>query len=296
MLSKAYHSFHLHKEVFLLIVDFHTHTFPDKIAAGTIEKLQGMSHTRPFTDGTQAGLQRSMARTGIDCSVVLPVATNTRQVSRVNDSSAALNGQDGILSFGCMHPDLEDWEQELERVAALGLKGIKIHPVYQDVDIDDVRYLRILDKCGQLGLIVLTHAGLDVGFPGKVNCSPAMIRHAVEQVGPVKLVLAHMGGWRNWDEVLDNLADTDVYIDTSFSLGRMSRLDDGYYTDAQLELLNGEQFCAIVRGLGAHRVLFGTDSPWGGQAEHLADFNALPLTEEEKRTILGENAAGLLGL
>ena len=68
------------------------------------------------------------------------------------------------------------------------------------------------------------------------------------------------------------------------------------YTDAQLELLNPEQFCAIVRAFGAHRVLFGTDCPWGGQVEQLTQFNALPLTEGEKRQILGENAAGLLGL
>ena len=279
-----------------MIIDFHTHTFPEKIAASTIEKLEGMSHTRAYVDGTQNGLLAAMDATGIDLSVVLAVATNTRQVAKLNDISAAMNGQGKLLAFGCMHPDLEDWESELERIAALGLKGIKIHPVYQDVDMDDVRYLRILDKCGQLGLIVITHAGLDVGFPGKVNCSPAMIRRAVQAVGPVKLVLAHMGGWRNWDEVVDTLADTGVYMDTSHSLGALNSLGDGHYTDEQLQMLNGEQFVDIVRGFGAHRVLFGTDSPWGGQREDLANFNALDLTAEEKQMILGENAAALLGL
>lgn len=296
MLSKAYHSFHLCKEVFRLIVDFHTHTFPDRIAAGTIEKLQSKSHTRPFTDGTRDGLLSAMDGAGIGLSVTLPVATNTHQVTKVNDGAAALNGQGRVLSFGCMHPDFEDWEQELERIAALGLKGIKIHPVYQGTDIDDARYLRILDKCGQLGLVVVTHAGIDLGFPDKHNCTPAMIRRAVERVGPVKLVAAHMGGWRNWDEATELLADTNVYIDTSFSLGRLTDLGDGYYTDEQLELLDPEAFCAMVRAFGAHRVLFGTDSPWGGQAEDLAHFNALPLTKTEKRNILGENAVALLGL
>lgn len=278
-----------------MIIDFHTHTFPDKIAAAAIGNLQEKSHTRTYADGTQTGLLQAMDRAGIDLSVVLPVATNTRQVARVNDASAALSGG-RVLSFGCMHPDLEDWEQELERIAALGLKGIKIHPVYQGVDIDDVRYLRILEKCGQLGLIVITHAGLDVGFPGRVNCSPAMIRRAVDRVGHVKLVLAHMGGWRSWDEVAEHLADTHVYIDTSFSLGRLNDLGDGYYSEEQLALLNGEQFCAIVRSFGAHRVLFGTDSPWGGQGEDLAAVSALPLTGTEKEQILGRNAAVLLGL
>ena len=155
-----------------MIFDIHTHTFPGKIASPTLQKLQSMSHTMPFTDGTVSGLRASMTAAGVDRSLVLPVATNARQVPHVNDASARINeqaGETGIFSFGCMHPDFDGWREELARIASLGLKGIKLHPVYQDVDFDDVRYLRILDRCGELGLTVLTHAGLDVGFPGKVS-------------------------------------------------------------------------------------------------------------------------------
>ena len=159
-----------------MVVDIHTHTFPERIAASTIQKLQDISHTRPFADGTEAGLRASMVAAGVDFSLVLPVATSPRQVVHINDASARLNSQgNGILSFGCMHPDFDGWKEELGRVAALGMKGIKVHPVYQGVDFDDPRYLRILDRCGELGLIVLTHAGLDIGFPGQVNCSPEMV-------------------------------------------------------------------------------------------------------------------------
>ncbi|MEI3141598.1 MAG: hypothetical protein V8S34_08785 [Lawsonibacter sp.] len=58
-----------------MIVDIHTHTFPQAIAAATIEKLAAMSHT-PFTDGSNAELAASMAQAGVDRSIVLPVATN----------------------------------------------------------------------------------------------------------------------------------------------------------------------------------------------------------------------------
>ena len=282
-----------------MIFDIHTHTFPDKIASSTIQKLQSMSHTRPFSDGTQSGLAASMAQAGVDGSLVLPVATNTRQVVHVNDSSARINEhgpETGIWSFGCMHPDFEDWRGELSRIAELGLKGIKLHPVYQEVDFDDIRTLRILDRCGELGLIVLTHAGMDVGFPGKVHCSPDMVLRAVRQVGPVTLILAHMGGWRNWDRVEELLPETSVYLDTAFSLGAMSPLDDGYYRPADLPLLDEEQFLRIVRRFGAHRVLFGTDSPWTGQREELARLRALPLTQRELDAILGGNARRLLAL
>lgn len=282
-----------------MIVDIHTHTFPDKIAGRTIEKLQGVSHSAAFSDGTAAGLRSSMARAGVDRSVVLPVATHPGQVERVNDASARINEtteETGILSLGCIHPDFANWREELERVAALGLRGVKLHPVYQGVDLDDVRYLRILERCGELGLVVITHAGWDIGFPGQVNCSPQMVLRAVKQVGPVKLVLAHMGGWRCWDEVEELLWDTGVCLDTAFSLGSITPLNDGYYTPEDLPLLDEGGFMALVRKFGPHRVLFGTDSPWNDQAQAIARIRALPLTPEEREAILGGNAVKLLGL
>lgn len=287
----------LSKEVFSLIVDLHTHIFPDKVARIAIPKLRDSSHTHPFTDGTAAGLRRAMDESGVDLSVVLPVATNPQQVSRVNDSSAKLNvGGNGVISFGCIHPDCEDWKQELDRVAALGLKGIKIHPIYQGVAMDDVRYVRILARAGELGLAVVVHAGLDIGFPGEVKCTPAMLRRAVRAAGPVKLIAAHMGGWRNWDEVGECLVDTPVGLDTSYALGRVAPEGEGHFAPEELAMMSEEQFVSMVRRFGAHRIYFGTDSPWRGHGQSLAEIRALSLTEEEKTMILGENACRLLAL
>lgn len=282
-----------------MVVDIHTHTFPDKIAASALRTLQSMSHVVPFSDGTAAGLAASMKAAGVDYSLVLPVATSARQVVHVNDASAQVNAsgrETGILSFGCMHPDFPDWKSELARVAELGLRGIKLHPIYQDVDFDDPRYLRILDRAAEVGLIVLTHAGRDIGYPDRVRCAPEMVLHAIRQVGPTPLILAHMGGWRNWDQVEELLADTQVYLDTAFTLGSMTPNGDGYYGPADLKRMEEEQFLRMVREFGADRVLFGTDSPWDGQAEALAQFRALPLTQAEQTAILGGNAQRLLGL
>ena len=35
-----------------MIIDFHTHTFPEKIVTQALKQLSGNSHTVPFTDGT----------------------------------------------------------------------------------------------------------------------------------------------------------------------------------------------------------------------------------------------------
>ncbi len=280
-----------------MIVDFHTHTFPEAIAASAVDKLQSASHTHPFTDGTVAQLRASMTAAGVDASLVLPVATAARQVEHVNDASIRMNDrgkETGVYSFGCMHPDFAGWHEELARIARMGIRGIKIHPPYQQVDFDDPRYLRILERAGELKLLVITHAGLDVGLPGRRDAVPEKLLRALRAVGPVQLVLAHMGGWRCWQEAARLLAGTGVYLDTSFSLGPMTANGDGYYTPDALERLDGETFAGMVRLFGADHILFGTDSPWEDQKRELAKIRALPLTGEEKESILGRNAEKLL--
>ena len=139
-----------------MIVDIHTHVFPDEIASRAIDSLIGDSHTRPFCDGTLAGLLKSRKQAGIDCCVVLPVATSPRQVLHMNDRAIQTNNlyrETGILSFGGMHPDTPDWKQELSRLARAGIKGIKLHHVFQRANLDDPRYLRIMERAAELGLV-----------------------------------------------------------------------------------------------------------------------------------------------
>ncbi len=279
-----------------MIIDFHTHTFPDKIADAALTKMRAASHTVTFTDGTVKGLLASMRDAHIDWSVVLPVATNPQKVVSINDLSADLTQKEGLIYFACIHPEMEDAVGEVRRVASLGLKGIKIHPVYQGTDIDDVRYLRILEAAGENDLTVVTHSGDDIGFPGEVRCSPEMTRRALKQVGGVRLVLAHMGGWRNWERVADVLADTSAYLDTAFSLGRLTQSEPRFYSEEEERLLDEESFCVLVRAFGAERVLFGTDSPWSSQRGDVERILALPLSKEEKRLILGKNAMKLLNI
>mgnify|MGYP002226416917 CR=1 FL=1 len=134
----------------------------------------------------------------------------------------------------------------------------------------------ILDRAAELGLIVLSHSGLDVGFPGVVHVTPRMVRSALDQVGPMTLILAHMGGWRNWDQVEELLPDTSVYLDTSYSLGDLAPLDDGFYLPEDLPMMPQEQFLRMVRTFGPHRILFGTDSPWQSQTDAVAAIRACP--------------------
>ena len=279
-----------------MIIDIHTNIFPKKIAASTLETLSGKSHSTPFTDGTLDGLLNSMKKFHVDVSVILLVATKPAQVIKINDNAAQINEEfsdAGIISFASMHPDFENFRAELSRVKNLGFKGIKIHPVYQDTDLDDKKFLQIFYRAAELDLIVITHAGLDIGFPNVIRCSPKMARHVVKEIGGFKFILAHMGGWKNWGEVAAELADVNIFIDTAFSTGLIPAKDNFYSAD-EMKMLDAESFMKLYKIFGADKIIFGTDSPWMAQGTPIDFINALPIGDVDKNKIFGDNAKNLL--
>ena len=281
------------------IIDFHVHTFPEKIAASALEKLQSNSHTRPFTDGTLSALELSMQESGVSFSILQPVATSPKQVQSINEKAIKLNSEfKKIISFGAMHPEFENFESELKRISEAGIKGIKLHPVYQGLNIDDEKFIKILDCACGLELAVLIHAGWDIGFPGNDFAMPERIFNALKKIkNPKKIILAHMGGWRAWPEAEKFFSDFDgVFIDTAFSLGSFTPNGDNFYkSPEECEMLSEEKFTKIIKSFGASRVLFGTDSPWSSQKESVESFKALKdLTDEEKNLILFQNAASIV--
>ena len=263
------------------IIDFHTHAFPDKIAGKTIGFLSEKGGIPAHTDGTAEGLRRALSEAGIALGVVLPVVTKPEQFESVTRFATQINeNQNGLLSFGGIHPDSADYQKELKTLFDSGFRGIKLHPDYQGVFFDDIRYLRIIEYASELGLIIITHAGVDIGFPDMVRCTPERALKVLREVKPEKLVLAHCGGWSLWEEVLDTLAGESVYMDTAYSMGHISE----------------EHFVTLCRTHGAEKVLFATDCPWGNPKRDVETFLTMPLAAEEQELILHKNAERLLGL
>lgn len=267
-----------------MIIDFHTHIFPDRIAEKTISKLGAMIEQKPYTDATLQGLKKSMRRSGVDYSVVLPVVTRPEQFENVTVFAVQVSEEENILSFGGIHPKTEDYKVFIDRIVELGLKGIKLHPDFQDTFIDEPCYVDLIAYALERDLIVLIHAGRDEGLSYPVHCPPDkalyMMQEVQKRVSTKKLVLAHTGGLGMWDQVEEYLVGQNFYMDISFSRKAIEK----------------EQLIRIIKNHGADRILFGSDSPWDGQAETIDFVRSLDITEEEKQCILGENARKLLGL
>ena len=272
------------------VVDFHTHAFPDRVAAKAMAALEGTYEVPSFSDATLPGLRGSMAAAGIGHCVVLPVATSPAQVPSITDwaareqsnpeqgRGAAANTGADLTIFGSLHPDMDDPIAEVARMRDLGIRGVKFHSEFQDFNPDDERMFPVYDALRGAGMIVFFHAGNEIKALPQIRATPGRIARVLDAFPGLTVIAAHMGSYLQWDEVWEFLVGREIYFDTAFCLHK----------------LGTQRFVDIVRGHGAQRILFGTDSPWADQAEALTSIRALPLRDDERRLIFHANARRLL--
>lgn len=268
-----------------MLIDFHTHLFPDKIASRAIESLkEGIIKTHgrlllhPQTDGTLRGLIDAMDKSGVTISIVMPIATSPSQFESINRFAVEITDYKRIISFGSIHPRQENWEEALETIAQSGLKGIKMHPEFQDFFIDEEIVGKIVKKCEELNLWVLFHCGEDYGYKPPFHCTPERLRRLLDSTGCKNIIAAHFGGFSMWEDVDKYLVGTDVYMDTSMTSGFMDR----------------EKCADMIKRHGVEKILFGSDSPWQSASAAYDYLSSLDLTAEEKELIKHRNAERIL--
>lgn len=262
-----------------MIIDFHVHCFPDELAARAVPVLAEKAAIPPRLDGTVSDLKNSMKEAGVDYSVILSIATKPSQASQITKWSKSVEG-DGIIAFGSIHPDSDKWRQELKEIKEAGLRGVKFHPDYQNFFVDEERIFPIYEAIFNEGLILVFHAGVDIGLPPPCHCTPERLAKVIDAFPGGKVVAAHMGGFSRWDEVENYLLGREIYLDTSYSMGFMD--------DVQMR--------RMIDKHGYKKILFATDSPWSSQIEEVEKIKKLKLDSEVEKAILGENARRLLGI
>lgn len=269
-----------------MIIDFHTHIFPDKIAGATIDALSRGASIPPHSNGALSGLLESMERANVDISVNLPVVTRVSQIDSVATFAGKINQNTDtsrrVISFAGIHPDDDEYEYHLEQFKKEGFLGIKLHPDYQGTFFDDEKYIRILKKARDLDLITVTHAGFDGAFVGQeIKCTPRRVVNVLEKIGGYdKLVLAHMGANELFDDVYSTLAGENVYFDTSYVLPHIKK----------------DLLFKIIEKHSEDKILFATDSPWQAQDEQISILRSFSLGDVAENKIFYENASKLLKL
>ncbi len=269
-----------------MIVDFHTHIFPDKIAERTIDILEKNCNGKAYANGTVQGLLSQMDKANCNLAVALPVLTKPEQFDSVMRFAMQVNENfkdksQRIISFGGIHPACDDIKGKMKLLKENGFLGVKIHPDYQDTFIDDEGYIEILKNAKDLDMIVVTHAGVDDGYVGRpVKCPPELSLKVINKINHNKFVLGHFGGHKQWEDVLNLLAGKDVYFDTAFTFHEIKE----------------DLFKSILDKHGDEKILFATDCPWRDIKEDVEILKSYNLDKTTEDKIFYGNAVKLLGV
>ena len=261
------------------VIDFHTHIFPAKLAARAVTNIGGYYSLPMECDGTAEGLFRSCETLPNMRFVISSATLKPENLHHGNDyllEEAKLHPE--FIPFSSFHPLLPIKEicAELDRVKALGSKGIKMHPDFQHFNLDEPNLFPAYRYCAEIGLPILFHVGdITTDFS-----TPCRLYNLMDKIPELTVIAAHLGGYQEWDEADRLLIGTPMYTDIS---------------DA-ITFLPPERLVSTIRRHGVEKVFFGSDFPLRKPESVFEQFDALPLTEDEKEWICHRAAEKMLGL
>lgn len=258
------------------IVDVHCHIFPPKIAERAVEAI-GQYYGAPMSGkGTVEDLLIEGKKVNLYKYIVHSTATKMEQVQSINDYIAGTTeNYPEFIGFGTLHPLFPDIKSEVDRIISLGLKGIKLHPEFQNFIIDDANMMPIYEAIeGKLPILI------HMGDKNSDASSPEKLKRVLKLFPALTVIAAHFGGYHRWNESMECLVGENVYFDTSSSLF----------------MLDKETAKEIIKKHGANKMLFASDYPMWSIEEELKRFLSIDLTIEEQELILWKNASDLLNL
>jgi len=262
------------------IIDFHTHAFPDALAERAMAQLLSETDAvHSFLDGKLSSLVASMNANGIEASVLCSIATKPSQFEPIFRWSREI-ASDRIFPLASVHPQDSEAVEHIHQIAQAGLKGVKMHPYYQDFYLDDPHLYPLFEAIQAEDLLLTMHTGYDFAFDRIDRATPKQIWDLVQRFPEMKLVTTHLGAWEQWDDVQRYLLGKPIYMETSFSV----------------EYLGPERVRQMLLDHPPEYILFGTDSPWTDQAKTIAAHESIDLPEEIKEKYFFENASNILAL
>ncbi len=252
------------------IADIHAHIFPDKIAAKASRSISGFYNADSSHIPTLQNFLGQKEKAGIQIAAISSSATAPSQVGAINTFIAqCIQAAPGLIGLGSLFPTMDNWEAELEWMVQAGLRGVKIHPDFQQIPIDEPKAVPMYRAIAKAGLPVLFHMG-DAKFD---HSSPERLENLIRQVPDLIAIAAHFGGWQSWDRSFNHILPENVFYDTSSSI----------------LFLGEEKSLAFLDKAGAHRFLFGTDFPMWTPKTELDRFLNLKLDETTRDQILYGN-------
>lgn len=243
-------------------------------------------HNRPGTGAADVPEIREQCRcNGVDhvilCSLgrwtAFPDSAEVREANE--EARACAEASDGLIDWlAYLNPQNDDWRQELDHCQTTGAIGIKLWISLRDEKgrLDNTRALIREAAARCLPVLVHTFYRTDPPRPGEIMLDE--VGEVARQFPKATLIAAHAGAfWR-----------PSVNILRSFPPNALVDISGCFPERGIVE--------ALVKVMGADRVLFGSDALGRSVASQLAKVEFATLSATARKKILGENAIRVFGL
>ncbi len=260
----------------MFAIDCHVHVYMKRLAPRAVKGVGDFYNVKMSCSGVTEELSEIAKNSPIKKFVINSVALSPKAVPKLNDFVAEeCRKNSDLIGLGTLHPDMENINEEIERIISLGLKGIKLHPDTQQFDADCEGAMKIYEAIeGRLPLLI--HSG-DYRYE---YSHPRRIAKIADSFPKLELVAAHLGGWSIFEEAVPYMKDRSCYMDIS----------------SVMPFVKPERVFELIKMYGADRLMFGSDFPMWDPVKEYSSFMEFDLSEEEREKILYKNAAKVFGI
>ena len=258
-----------------MIIANHAHVFPKEIKeSGTIDELKKLLD--------ECGIDKCV------CFAPFPERFEEEGFPDTPNNWLAkqLKGQPDLYGFGTIDFKAENLRDEVDKIADLGFKGIKLHPPYQEFDIDGEDAFKVYERAEELGLFVSFHCGMH--WHRLKGVRPILYDEVGWFFKNLRFSLEHIGGYHFFNESLAVLCNNSREgIQPRAFAGWTSISDiDGMSTWT----LTNEQLETVVKQIGEERNIFGLDFPYKDARYtkyEIERFKSLNISDTAKENLLG---------
>jgi predicted TIM-barrel fold metal-dependent hydrolase len=202
-----------------------------------------------------------------------------------------LRGRDRLYGFGTIDFTRADVREQVKRIIDLGLKGIKIHPPGQKLELLSPRAFETYATAQDAGLFITFHTGIHhsrirhsrvVDFD-EICCHFPSLRFSME----------HVGGWSFFNEAVAVMANNTPPPWEPGSCNVFAGLTSIFSPDTlPFWFMPRERLQELIRQTAVRQLIFGLDFPYNDIAatqRGISTIRSLELSDEDTQLILGGN-------
>ena len=203
-----------------------------------------------------------------------------------------------FIGFGTIDFDEKNLKDQVKETADLGLLGLKIHPAAQELKIDSPELFEVYEEAEKQGLFISFHTGLH--WHRIKDYQMLLFDEVAYNFPKLRFSMEHVGGYSFFKEALlvmnNNSRDDIQHVFAGWTSISMEKDDFGNERQGAWSLTDDE-LCTLIHQTGPKRSIFGLDFPYKDieyTKKAIERIKNLPITEEAKRGILGDNLREIL--